>query len=492
MSDAPRPTPTAVRASWARRSVSLKMVAIAGLILLLLVPLMLLRGLIGERQRLRDDARREVAAQWGLAQTVGGPVLSIPFVTSRLNARGALEEVRGHVHVLPDELDVEGTLTPEVRRRGIFRVVLYHARLRVRGRFPQPDTVALGLAPGSLRPAEAFLSIGIPDMKGIREPIRIAWNGGTVEADPGVPTSDVFASGVSAPVPLAIAAPAGGYVFAADLSLNGSGRFGVLPVGKETRVRLSAPWPTPSFTGAFLPETREVTADGFTASWRVLHLNRNYGQVFRDAFGHPTALLDEGGRGVEVPYVEPPFVEGRGPGSPSAFGVALLLPIDEYQKAERAAKYGLLFVGLTFLTFFFVEVLGGRRIHPMQYLLVGFAVTLFYLLLLSFAEYVPFDGAYLLAMASVLALVGLYAKAIFGGWRLAGAVTGLLLLFYGYFYVLLQLEAYALLFGSLGLLVTLALVMYLSRSVDWYGVGAARAGAAPTTAPPDGPDGAAA
>jgi inner membrane protein len=217
----------------------------------------------------------------------------------------------------------------------------------------------------------------------------------------------------------------------------------------------------------------------------VLHLNRNYGQAFLGAFNQPTALVHAvdayGTYPMRADVVSP---EGLASGAPSAFGVELLLPVDEYQKTARAAKYCMLFVFLTFLTFFFVEVLGGRRIHPVQYLLVGFAITLFYLLLLSFAEYIPFGAAYAVAGAAVLGLVTPYAKAIFGEWRLAALVAGLLALFYGYFYVLLQLEAYALLFGSLGLLVTLAVVMYLSRGVDWYGLGAPPAAGPPAPPPP--------
>ena len=469
----PRPL-TEARATWARRSVTLKLVAIGFLVVLLIIPSVMLNGLIYERQQLRDEARREVAARWGLEQTVGGPVLSIPYVVPMQTEAGTVQEVTRYAHVLPDVLEVEGTLAPEVRTRGIYRVVLYNAQLQLRGRFPQPDVAALGVPAAALRPADAFVSLGIPDMTGIEDAVRLRWADSTREANPGLPTADVFRSGVHVPVPLDPAAE--GYDFAVDLDLNGSGALGVLPVGKETRVRLTSPWATPSFTGAFLPDERAVTDAGFEASWRVLHLNRNYGQAWLGAFGQPTELaLDGGGAHSPERYVE----TTGGPGTPSAFGVALMLPVDEYQKTARAAKYGMLFVFLTFVTFFFVEVLCGRRIHPVQYLLVGFAITLFYLLLLSFAEYVRLGSAYLLAAVAVLALVTLYAKAVFQSWRLAGMVAGLLALFYGYFYVLLQLEAYALLFGSLGLLVTLAVVMYLSRAVDWYGVGGQAAPASP-------------
>ena len=477
MSDAPLPSPTPedppepradpapladrVRAkatkkpSWARRSVALKIAGIAFIILVLLVPLALLGGLINERESLRDQARREVAAQWGQEQTVGGPVLTVPYTTVEVDGNNVRRTVTQYAHLFPDELAVAGTMAPEVRQRGIFKVVLYNADLRVRGRFPVFDAAALGINPDQLRPDEAFLQIGLGDMVGIQDTIGVRWNGARANADPGLTTNDVFSTGVQVPVALSDE----GATFSFDLDLNGSRQLGVLPVGKETTVSLSSPWDTPKFAGAFLPDARQVRADGFEAQWRVLHLNRNYPQAFTGGFGNSTRLDSP----ASYDYIEPAA------GNASAFGVELLLPVDEYQKTSRAAKYGALFVFLTFLTFFFVETLGGRRIHPVQYLLVGFAITLFYLLLLAFAEYMVFDGAYGLAALAILSLVTLYSRAIFASWRLAGIVGGLLALFYGYFYVLLQLEQMALLFGSLGLLLTLAIVMYVSRSVDWYG-----------------------
>ena len=451
-------TTPAKKSAWARRSVVLKMFGIGFIILLLLVPLALLSGLIDDRERQRDTARRSVAAQWGQEQTIGGPVLTVPYTTVEVDGDGTRRTITQYAHLLPDELAVSGALTPEVRTKGIFKVVLYNAELDIEGRFPAFDAAAFGVNASQLRPDEAFLQIGLSDMVGIKDAIPVRWNGVAREADPGLTTSDVFQTGVQLPVELA----EDGSTFSFALDLNGSRTLGLLPVAKETTLELSSPWDTPNFTGAFLPEERTVTDSGFEASWRVLHLNRNYPQAFTGGFRGSTALVVPSGDRYD--YVEP-----GGSGGPSAFGVELLLPVDEYQKTDRAAKYGALFVFLTFLTFFFVETLAGRRIHPIQYLLVGFAVTLFYLLLLAFAEYIAFDGAYALAAVAVLALVTLYSRAIFSEWRLALVVGGLLALFYGYFYVLLQLEAYALLVGSLGLLLTLATVMYLSRRVDWYG-----------------------
>ena len=481
----PQPAPT----SRARRSILLKVSAIGAIVLLLLVPLMLLDGLIRERQNLRDQAQRDVAAQWGLDQTVGGPVLTVPYTaTVRVGAGEALRTETRYLHLFPDSLSVVGTLAPEVRTRGIFRVVLYNTKLTLSGRFPALDASALGVSPAALRPGEAFVQIGIPDMAGIRQAIRLRWGGTVREAEPGIVTDDVFRSGVSVPVALP---GEGGTAFRVALDLNGSGSLGLLPVGKTTTVRLESPWATPSFTGAFLPEERSVTDAGFAARWRVLHLNRNFPQAFTGRFGGGTELAPDAMSDLRV---EPAYDRSRGAivgGGNAAFGVRLLLPVDEYQKTERAAAYGLLLVLLTFTTFFFVEILSHRRFHPVQYLLVGLAVTLFYLLLLAFAEYLPFDGAYGLAAVAILALVTLYARAVFAEWRLAGVVGGLLALFYGTFYVLLQLEAYALLFGSLALLVTLATVMYLSRRVDWYGDGPTppanpRTATMPESSPPAG------
>lgn len=484
----PTPPPTAVpprlsslpseaRSAWARRSVSLKLAAIALLTLVLLVPLLLLRGLIDERQRLRDNARREVAASWGAPQAVEGPVLSVPVERPARDDKGALianaaPEVTW-VHFLPDSLSVDGSLTPEIRRRGIFDVVLYGATATVKAQFPAPTFENLPGLSGTPRLDQAVVQLGVSDLKGVEEAIRVRWqplgapadSSATLEATSGLPSSDVFDEGVS--VDVAVPTSASGFAFEATLRLNGSSSFNVQPLGKETTVRLRSPWATPSFDGAFLPDTRTVSASGFDARWKVLALNRDFPQRFAGPQRLSAGTTVDGTDaydGGPVPARE------AGAISSAAFGVSLRLPIDAYQKTMRTAEYGLLFVLLTFATFFFVEVLGGRRIHPVQYLLVGFAVSLFYLMLLAFAEWLSFNAAYALAAAMILALIFLYTRAVFGEARLASIVTGLLTLFYAYFFVLLQLDEWALLVGSLGLFVVLAGLMYLSRKVDWYGL----------------------
>lgn len=468
------------RSAWARRSVTLKLVAIALLTLVLLVPLLLLRGLINERERMRDSARAEVSASWGAPQAVEGPVLSIPVERPARDDKGAIipnaaPEITW-VHFLPDSLAVDGTLTPTVKRRGIFYVVLYTAQARVTAQFPAPSFDGLVGVTGTPRLDRAVLQLGIPDLK-VEETIRLNWgalgadSAAAYEATSGLPTSDVFDSGVSVAVPLQ--ANASGYTFSTDLVLKGSSRFDVQPLGKETKVHLKGAWATASYSGAFLPDVhnrmeghRTAESDTtFDATWKVLAINRDYPQRI---VGRQN-LSTDGADAAEAALRASEY-GGSVQTDGSAFGVELKLPVDAYQKTMRSVEYGLLFVLLTFATFFFVEVLGGRRIHPVQYLLVGFAVCLFYLMLLAFAEYLPFNAAYGLAAAMIVAMIFLYTRAIFHDARLAGMVTGLLALFYVYFFVLLQLEELALLVGALGLFVILGGLMYLSRKVDWYGL----------------------
>jgi inner membrane protein len=269
-------------------------------------------------------------------------------------------------------------------------------------------------------------------------------NNRALAVEPGIPSSDVLASGVSAPIAL----DAETFQFESVINLNGSTQLRFLPLGKETRVRLQSSWTTPSFTGSFLPDGRTISSQGFQASWKVLQFNRNFPQQGIGNFlGKANARSDN---------------------DLSAFGVRLLLPVDEYQKTMRSAKYSIVFIMLTFVAFFFVEILDRRRIHPIQYLLVGFAICLFYLLLLSISEHMSFDWAYLIGSGIILALITFYIRYVFQNLRLTALFSGVLALLYGFFYSLLQLEDYSLLLGSFGLLLILGLIMYLTRHVNWY------------------------
>ena len=429
---------------WLRTSTMLKLIVIGILILVLLIPTGMLQSLIYERESTRNQAIAEVSAKWGGEQIIGGPVLSVPYEIVSKDAKGQIQSQTAYAHFLPDDLEFDGAIRPEQRNRGIFVVMLYNTRLTIRGSFKKPSVTSLGLSPGVMQWNKAFISLGVSDMKGIRDGITVRVNNQVLPVEPGIPSSDLLTSGVSVPIAL----DADTFRFESVINLNGSTQLSFLPFGKETRVRLQSPWMTPSFTGSFLPDQRSVTPQGFRASWKVLQFNRNFPQQGLGNFlGKADAKSNE-----KLP----------------AFGVKLMLPVDEYQKTMRSAKYSVMFIMLTFVAFFFVEILDRRRIHPIQYLLVGFAICLFYLLLLSISEHMSFDWAYLIGSGIILTLITFYIRYVFKNLRLTVLFSGVLALLYGFFYSLLQLEDYSLLLGSFGLLLILGLIMYLTRHVDWY------------------------
>lgn len=442
--------------AWLRTSALIKLFVIGFLLLILLIPTGMLQSLVAEREATRNQAIDEVSSKWGGPQTIGGPVLTVPYLDPVRNEKGTVLQMETrYAHFLPDLLQIDGTVVPEKRNRGIFIVMLYNTKLRIRGTFRRPAVESLGLSPQAMQWNKAFLSLGISDMKGIRDAVQMDVNGRSPEVSPGVPTSDILTSGVSVPVAL----DADSYLVDCSLNLNGSTQLNFLPFGKETTVRLQSSWNTPSFTGSFLPEQREVNPEGFKASWRVLQFNRNYPQ---QGVGNFLGRLPEpAAQTTATATVAPPAAD-------TSFGVKLLLPVDEYQKTTRSVKYAAMFIILTFTAFFFIEILAGRRIHPIQYLLVGFAICLFYLLLLAISEHLSFDRAYLIGSLVILLLTTFYVRYVFRSGRLTMLFSGMLALLYGFFYSLLRLEDYSLLLGSLGLLLILGTIMYLTRRVDWY------------------------
>jgi inner membrane protein len=290
-------------------------------------------------------------------------------------------------------------------------------------------------------------------MKGVKENIDLSWNDSVFRMQPGLPVRDIIKEGISYPVAIN---PAIENSFSFKLQLNGSRLLSFLPFASEMNVNLTSSWANPSFEGAFIPSEKSVSKSGFTAKWKILELNRSYGQFGLDDF-----------IGGDQSSQKEVFIDDRisADNSFGAFGVNLIMPVDQYQRTTRAAKYGVLFVILTFVTFFFFELLRKKYVHPLQYLIVGFAIMLFYLLLLSLAEYLLFDLAYGISAVVVTLMVMLYAGAIFAN-RKYGIIVGLILfMLYAYFYTLLQLQLYSLLFGSIGMAVMLSVIMLLTRNL---------------------------
>jgi inner membrane protein len=426
--------------AWLRQSLFVKLGSIGFLVLLLLLPNAMIGDLIRERQYRQVEASESVSQSWGGPQRIIGPVLSIPYTSWVEQPDDKRIAVSGVAHFLPERLNVDGEVAHQVRQKGIYDIVLYQSSLDLSGRFTAPDFAALHINPDDVHWEQASLSLGISGMTGIKEAILLDWGGEALRMSPGTFDPKLLKSGVSIGVP---AGPSEtGYDFSMPLKINGSSFLYLEPVGKETQVTLRSDWPSPGFEGAFLPDRREIGADGFSASWQVLDLNRNYPQSWKsDAYS-----LGE-----------------------TQFGVRLVNPVDEYLKNERSAKYAILIIGLTFMIYFFFEILRKFHIHPFQYLLIGLALSVFYLLLLSLSEQAGFNLAYLAASAATIGLISGYSSAFLKSASLTLQLTLMLIAIYGFIFVVLQLEDYALLAGSLGIFAALAAVMYASRKVDWYG-----------------------
>ncbi|NOX47950.1 MAG: cell envelope integrity protein CreD [Chlorobi bacterium] len=421
------------------QSITFKIGTIAFLILLMLIPTGMIRSLIRERQTTGLAVVNEISEKWGTRQTVTGPVLIIPYVQVD-NFSKEQKPVKQYLHILPESLKINGEVSPEIRYRGIYKVVAYYSDMDISGKFTLPDFENLKIPKDYILWNEASLLVGISDMRGIQNDIKINWNNETLQVSPGIDSHHgIGHSGFSTAFP--VTEGISSYNFDFDLKLNGSGNLKFVPVGKTTDIEISSVWNTPSFTGAFLPDERQISDSGFVAKWNILQLNRNFPQT---------------------------WVNNKYDIDESSFGVNLLLPVDQYQKSMRSAKYAIMFIALTFIIFLFVEILNKKRIHPVQYILVSFGLLLFYTLLLSLAEHIGFNLAYTISGVAIVGLITSYSQSIFKKTRLTLIMGGALSFLYIFLFVVLQLQDYALLLGSIGLFIILAIIMYLSRKIDWY------------------------
>ncbi|MBV6428413.1 MAG: Inner membrane protein CreD [Haliscomenobacter sp.] len=430
--------------NWLRRSLAVKLLAIGFLTLLLMLPNGLILNLISERQSRMSEASAEVSASWGPAQTLTGPILSIPYTEWTDLEDGKRIASKRLAHFLPETFEVDGKQRHQIRKRGIFEVILYETDLQLKGAFAAPDFQALHILPENILWDEAVVSLGITGMNGIRKELLLDWGQAPpLRMEPGTAAPGLLESGVRSPVPVQKGETE--YPFSLGLSLNGSSSLHFSPVGKTTNIRLASDWPSPSFNGNFLPTNRNISATGakkgFEAEWQVLDLNRNFPQQWVGEAYHPDQ---------------------------SAFGVQLIEPVDNYLKNTRSAKYAILVIGLTFLIYFFFETLKHVHIHPFQYFLVGLAIMVFYLLLLSLSEHIGYDLAYLSGAVATIGLVAAYSASILRSPRMTAQLALLLSAIYAFIYIVLQLEDFALLAGSLGVFAALAIVMWTSRKVDWY------------------------
>jgi inner membrane protein len=421
-------------------SASFKFTVIGILSLLLMIPVAKIKDLIEERQGRSQEATIEVSEKWGLDQTLQGPFITIPLKEIRMNEGNEIF-TRKLLHILPEELFLKGNVVPEEKKRGIYSMVVYQSEMKINGHFLIPETLLAQIGEQEIENNTLFLCLGMTDLRGIKE-VSIKVNGIVMEEMPGLPSRDVAEKGIFIPLsPDFLSKEI--ISFEINLKLDGSSELYFTPVGKDTEVEIASNWPDPSFDGSFLPVPAgtEIGENGFNASWKVNYLNRSYPQYW---YNGEAGLAD------------------------SSFGVSFLIPVDHYQKSMRSIKYAFMFIALSFLIFFLTELISGIRLHPIQYMLVGMALVVFYTLLLSLSEHLGFDMAYLISSVATVLLIGLYVRSSTGRNK-QGLITGLLLtVLYAFLYTTLQLQDFSLLFGSVGIFAVIAVIMYVSRKVNWY------------------------
>ncbi len=427
---------------WQKNKLVIKSFFIGFLILALLIPTFFIMFLVSDRENRRKEVVQEVSSKWASAQTVTGPFLAIPYYEIQKNENNLSVTKKKYLFLLPEELNINGKILPQLRHRSIFKVPVYNSILQIGGKFKisKPDKLAVEIT--SLHFDEAIICMGITDLKGIGENLQFKWNDTASNFETGLPDIEWLKDGLSNPIKLnADELVAGTNSFSINLILKGSEKLYVSPLGNTTKVHFESNWSNPAFDGKYLPDTNTVTDKGFVADWKVLHFNRSYPQQFISINNYAVAE--------------------------SAFGINLLQPVDAYGQTMRSVKYAVLIIALTFFVYFFLEIFYRRSVHPLQYILIGFALVLFYTLLLSISEYLQFGQAYLIATCATVLLIGWYTKGIFKQWPIVLLFSFILSLLYLFIYIIIQLQDDALLFGSIGLFVLLSVIMYFSRKIKW-------------------------
>jgi len=439
---------TVVESIWTKSKVLIKGLVIAVMALLLMIPAAFISDLVQEREQRQKEAVAEVSSKWAGRQNLAGPILVLPY----LDKSDSTSRVKHHAYLLPDELNVIATVSPEEKHRGIYKVILYNSKLHLTGKFQNSGIDKLQLPHSDILWNEAFLQLSVGDIKGLNEELNMNWNNQRVTFAPDDRVPD---GSLAAPVPLTSYEELNNISFNSDIQLSGSEQLLFTPAGKSTTVQLTSAWPHPSFNGSMLPQNSEVKDSGFSATWKSLAHKRNFPQQWKDnpAFLNTVHSSEEP---VSIQKI-----------NAQSFGVDLFIPVNNYQKTLRSVKYAAICILLTFATFFLIETTHKRTVHPFQYGLIGLAIILFYTLLLSFSEYIGFNLSYVIASVSTIGLIAWFAKGILGSGRLTAILATVLMLMYTYLFTILQLQDYSLLLGSIGLFITLGIVMHFSKKLQW-------------------------
>ncbi|MFZ6770277.1 cell envelope integrity protein CreD [Undibacterium sp. Di26W] len=461
-----------------QKSLLFKTIIIGLLAIVIYIPLMMIQSTIWERMRYRDEAVRSITADSVSEQVVIGPVLVIPYVETweEETIDTATQKVtkrlvsNNHKHyVYPNDLTVKGTIDTDQRYRGIHKVLVYTGNHQISGDFVLPDMASLASkdkTKASISVQEApYVAIGLSDTRGLQNFPKLQWGEQSFEFRQGSKLN-AFQRGIHARLDGMQMASAGQVKFKMDLILDGVERLSFAPIAKNNQVTLSSSWPHPQYGGRFLPSPkgRIRNDNGFSANWNISALSSNAQQQMNN--------LENAGSPVIAAQATRTPEESTAASTPiDVFSVAFIEPVNIYSQADRAVKYGLMFVALTFAAFFLFEVLKQLPIHPIQYTLVGLALALFFLLLVSLSEKISFILAYLLASVACILLIGFYLSYALRNWKRGFGFGCALTVLYGILFGLLQSESNALVMGSLLLFAVLSAIMVITRKVDWYQLG---------------------
>ena len=436
-----------------------KITTLIGCIVLLSLPLMMVRELINERADYRSEVVDAIEQSTSGSQKLAGPLIAIPITETltRMENQKEVNYQRNWVYYwLPESLAVTGKQTVESRRVGIYSGQVWHNALQIKASFDPLRLAALRKTNIVLGQPRLVVSVG--DARGIGAIHAPEVNGNVLSVEPGLGISGDGA-GIHMPMP-ALAEDNKPLEIAFSLDLNGTGEFSLVPLGRNSELQLTSNWPHPGFLGSFLPTQREVSAAGYRAHWQSSWFANDMGSYFKDA--------------MEIPWSRLP-----------AFSADVMSLADQYQLTDRATKYAILLIGLTFMAFFVFESLTRRPLHPMQYLLVGLSLVLFYLVLLALSEHIGFTAAWLAASLSGAVMNGIYLQAVLRGWRNSLLFVAALLLLDGVMWFLLHSEDSALLLGTGVLALALSVLMFLTRRVDWYALSLPKGTVPPTPAADD-------
>lgn len=421
------------------QSATLKALIIGFLTILMLIPGSMIQNLIHERQMRSQETIDKINEKWSNNQTLNGPVLVIPYQTKTTDDKKNVVIENHTFSITPENLNVQAKLIPEERHYGIYKSILYKSNLNISGNF-QPIEALEGNE--NVQWNDAYVQIGISDLRGISNNVDFMINGEKFSAETGG-ADDFIGQGLVIGLKnfAEVLKSKKTMKFSCSMDLKGSSDINFIPIGRTTNVQINGNWPSPGFIGNFTPEYT-LSEKGFVANWKVLHFNRNIPDSWHDNKYEKKDNL--------------------------SFGVNLVSTVDHYQLNMRSAKYALMFIALTFVAFYFVELLTKKRIHPIQYLLVGIALILFYSLLLSISEQLNFGIAYLIAAIATIGMIVIYTSFIFKNKTQSFILALILVILYTYLYVILQLEDVALLIGSIGLFFILGIIMFLTNRIKWY------------------------